>query len=140
MFIAPKVNRDFCPKERTLSCTFSVTPSGRILVVHVGGRVDTILGELRKLDLEALLDRLEDSLVVWAAHKRDTETLGSETTGTTDAVEVGIGLVGHVVVDGHVDALDVDTTTEDVGGDTDTGLELLELFVALDTRKELVLS
>jgi hypothetical protein len=103
------------------------------LIVHVGCGVDTILGELRKLDLEALFDGLEDGLVIWAADKRDTETLGSEATGTTDTVEVGVGLVGHVVVDRDVDALDVDTTTEDVGGDTDAGLELLELLVALDT-------
>jgi hypothetical protein len=90
--------------------------------------------------LEALLNRLEDGLVIGAAHERDTETLGSETTGTTHAVEVGIGLVGHVVVDGHVDALDIDTTTEDVSGDTDTRLELFELLVALDTMGELALN
>jgi hypothetical protein len=129
----------FCPKERTISCTFSVTLLERNLVVHVSGRVDTILRELGKLDLEALLNRLEDGLVIGAAHERDTETLGSETTGTTDTVEVGIGLVGHVVVDGHVDALDIDTTTEDVSGNTDTRLELFELLVTLDTIGELAL-
>lgn len=48
-------------------------------------------------------------------------------------MEVRVGFVGHVVVDGHVDALDIDTTTEDVSGDTNTGLELLELLVTLDT-------
>jgi hypothetical protein len=103
------------------------------LVVHVGCRVDTILGELGKLNLEALFDRFENGLVIWATDERDTETLGSETTGTTDTVEVGVGLVGHVVIDRDVNALDVDTTTKDVGGDTDAGLELLELLVALDT-------
>jgi hypothetical protein len=103
------------------------------LVVHVGSRVDAILGELGKRDLEALFNRLEDGLVIGAAHKRDTQTLCSETTGTTDTVEVGVGLVGHVVVDGDVDTLDIDTATEDVRGDTDTRLELLELLVALDT-------
>lgn len=55
-------------------------------------------------------------------------------------MKVGVGLVGHVVVDGDVDTLDIDTTTEDVSGDTDTGLELLKLLVALDTIYELVLS
>jgi hypothetical protein len=48
-------------------------------------------------------------------------------------MKVGVGLVRHVVVDGDVDALNIDTTSKDVGGDTDTSLELLELFVALDT-------
>ena len=55
-------------------------------------------------------------------------------------MKVGVGLVGHVVVDGDVDTLDIDTTTEDVSGDTDTGLELLKLLVALDTICELVLN
>jgi hypothetical protein len=55
-------------------------------------------------------------------------------------VKVGIGLVGHVVVDGDVDTLDIDTTTKDVSRNTDTGLELLELLVALDTIDELALN
>jgi len=48
-------------------------------------------------------------------------------------MKVRVSLVGHVVVDSDVDTLNIDTTTEDVGGDADTGLELLELLVALDT-------
>ena len=103
------------------------------LVVHVSRGVDTVLGELREGDLEPLLNGLEDSFVVRAADEGNTETLGSETTGTTDTMKVGVSLVGHVVVDGHIDTLYVDTTTKDVSGDTDTSLELLELLVALDT-------
>jgi hypothetical protein len=103
------------------------------LVVHVAGGVDAVLWELGDLGCEALFNGLENSLVVGAADKRDTQTLGTETTGTTDTMQVSISLVGHVVVDGNVDALDIDTTTEDVGRDTDTSLELLELLVTLDT-------
>lgn len=47
-------------------------------------------------------------------------------------MEVAVGVGGQVVVDGKVDALDVDTTAEDVGGDTDALLEVLELLVTLD--------
>lgn len=60
----------------------------RNLVVHVGAGIDTLLRELRERHLEALFDRLQNSLVFGAADERDTETLGSETTGTTDTVEV----------------------------------------------------
>ena len=55
-------------------------------------------------------------------------------------MKVRVSLVGHVVVDGYVDALDVDATTKDVSGDTDTGLELLELLVPLDTVEMLARS
>ena len=48
-------------------------------------------------------------------------------------MQVRIRFVGHIVVDGHIDTLDIDTTTEDVGGDADTSLEVLELLVTLDT-------
>jgi len=112
------------------------SPSSK-LVVHVCSRLDTILGELGKLDLEALLNRLENSLIIWAAHKRDAQTLGSETTGTTDTVKVSIGLVRHIVVDCHVDTLDIDTTAENISRDADTGLELLELLVTLDSKSRL---
>ena len=90
-------------------------------------------GYIRKSDLEALLDILQDLLIVLVAHKRDGETLCTETTGTTDAVEVGVGIGGEIVVDSQVDTLDIDTTAEDISGDTDALVELLKLLVALDT-------
>ena len=88
---------------------------------------------IRKSNLEALLDILQDLLIILVAHERDGKTLGTETTGTTDAVKVGVGIGGEIVVDGEVDTLDIDTTTEDVSGNTDTLVELLELFVTFDT-------
>ena len=88
---------------------------------------------IRKGDFEALLNVLEHLLVIFAADEGDRETLGTETTGTTDTVEVGIGISGQVVVDSKVDTFDIDTTTENVGGDTDTLVEFLELLVAFDT-------
>jgi hypothetical protein len=47
-------------------------------------------------------------------------------------MQVGICVLGQVVVDGQIDLLDIDTTAEDVRGDTDTLVEILELLVALD--------
>ncbi len=55
-------------------------------------------------------------------------------------MEVGVSIGGEVVVDGKIDAFNVDTSPEDVGGDADTLVEFLELFVALDTVKRLVLA
>lgn len=109
----------------------TTTPS-TTLVVHVGRRVDATIGEGWDIGSEALLDSLDDSLVLGVGDEGDGETLGTEATGTADAVEVRVRLVGHVVVDGDIDALNVDTAAEDVGGDTNTGLELLELLVTLD--------
>jgi hypothetical protein len=92
-----------------------------------------VSGYVRKSNLEALLNLLENLLIILVADEGDGETLGSETTGTTDTVQVGVGIGGKVVVDGQVDTLDIDTTTEDVSGNANALVELLELLVALDT-------
>jgi hypothetical protein len=95
--------------------------------------MDVVSGYVRKSNLEALLNLLENLLIILVADEGDGETLGSETTGTTDTVEVGVGVGGQIVVDSQVDTLDIDTTTEDVSGNTDTLVEFLEFLVALDT-------
>jgi hypothetical protein len=48
-------------------------------------------------------------------------------------MKVGVSITWQIIVDGQVDTLDINTTTEDIGGDADTLVELLELLVALDT-------
>lgn len=65
-----------------------------------------------------------------SADEGNGQALGAETTGTTDAVQVRVGVSRQIVVDSQVDTLDVDTAAEDVGGDTDTLIEVLELLVA----------
>lgn len=56
--------------------------------------------DIRKSDLETFLYRLEDLLILIRAHKRDGETLGTETAGTADAMEVRVRINGQIVVDG----------------------------------------
>ena len=46
--------------------------------------------------------------------------LGTETSGSGDTMQVGVGVLGHVVVEDDVDTLDVHATTEQVGGDQDS--------------------
>lgn len=88
---------------------------------------------LRDCDLESLADSLKHCLVTIAADKGDGKTLGTETTSTANAVQVGVGITWHVVVDSQVDTLDVDTTPENVGSNTDSLVELLEFLVSANT-------
>ena len=87
---------------------------------------------VRKSHFEAFLNLFEHVLIVLAADKGDAETLSAEASGTTDSVKVGVGISRKIVVDGKVDALNVDATTEDIGSNTDALVELLEFFVAFD--------
>jgi len=58
------------------------------LACHVGAGINASLWEFRKGNLETLLDRLQHLLISLAADERDGKTLSSETTGTTDTMEV----------------------------------------------------
>ena len=48
-------------------------------------------------------------------------------------MEVRISISGKIVVDCEVDTLNIDTTAEDISGNTDALVEVLELLVAFDT-------
>lgn len=100
---------------------------------HVGARVNALLRIFGKCNLEALLDLLQHLHVRLGTDKGDGETLGTETTGTTDAVKIGVGIGRQIIVDGQVDTLNINTTTEDISGNANTLVELLELLVTLDT-------
>jgi len=87
-------------------------------------------GYIRKGDLETLLDGGQDFLVLVGSDERDSKTLGAETASTTNAMEVGISIPRQIVVDCQVDTLDVNATTENVSGNADALVELLELLVS----------
>jgi hypothetical protein len=80
---------------RTTSTT-STQPHHKLLRLrsHVSGAVNTLLGIIGDLGVEALLDLLQHLLIGLAADERDGETLGTETTGTADTVEVRVGISG----------------------------------------------
>lgn len=47
-------------------------------------------------------------------------------------MKVAVGLLGHIEVEDNIDLLNIDTTTENVGGDHDSVLEGLEVSITLD--------
>jgi hypothetical protein len=62
----------------------------------VGGSLN-VLGKIRNGNNESLLDLLEYLLVLVVGDKSDTETLGTETSGSTDSVQVGVSVRGSVL-------------------------------------------
>lgn len=53
-------------------------------------------------------------------------------------MEIRVSIAREIVVDGEIDALDVNTTTEHVGGNTYTLIELFELLISFDTVRSSV--
>ena len=115
---------------RCVNATFGEFSVWKLAIVgQVGQRFD-----LREGNLESLLNRLQHLLICIAAHEGDRETLGSETTGTTNTMKIGISIGGEIVVNGEIDTLNINTSTKYISSDTDTLLEVLECLVSADTR------
>ena len=47
-------------------------------------------------------------------------------------MQIRIGICGEIVVDRQVDALNIDTTSENVGSDTNSLVKFLKLFISLN--------
>ncbi len=102
-----------------------------VLDLHVDALVNG-LGQLRDLNLKALLHLVEHLDVVVVGHKGNGQTLGAEATCTSYTVQVRVRVFRHVVVDDNVDALNVHAAAKDVGGAQNALLKLLERLVALE--------
>jgi len=92
-----------------------------------------LIGELLDAHLESALDLLKDFRVVLSTHKTDGETLGTESTSSSDSMQVGIRVLRHVVVEHDVDSLDIDTSAKQVGGHEDSSLKVFELAVPFES-------
>ncbi len=99
----------------------------------VRGQVD-LLGQLRDVNFEAVLNLVERLCVGFVRDERDCQTLkdktrwsqvqkvkvggeeylGSEATGSGHAMQVRVGVLGHVVVEHNVHSLDVHAAAEQV--------------------------
>ena len=100
-----------------------------LLGLTVSTDVD-FLRELGDLDFESVLDGLGGLGVFLVGNEGDGKTLGAESTGSGDSMQIGVGVLGHIVVEHDVHSLDIHTTSEEVGGDEDTALEVLEELVS----------
>ena len=86
-------------------------------------RVETAIVEFcQPLPLQPLtnhfLDLAHHRLILWLGQREGLPTLVGAAC-TTHAVCIGIGRIGHVVVDHMVDVDHVDTARSDIGGDED---------------------
>merc|ERR1712059_47002 len=88
--------------------------------------------QLADVDLEPRLYLVEDGRVLIAGDEGDGQTLRAEASRAANAVQVHVAAVRVVVVDDDVDALNIDTTPEEVGRHHDALLEVLEGSVAFD--------
>ena len=95
-------------------------------------RCINLIRKLWYVHLKSALHLVEYLLVRLAGNERDGKALGAETTSAANAVQELVRVVGKVVIDNNIDTLNVDTTSEQVCGNEDASIELLERFVLRD--------
>ena len=78
------------------------------------------------LGFKPTLHLLQHLLILRRTHERHRHAVGSETPRTTDTMQIGVASGREIVVDDHVDALHVDSAAEEIGGDENGRLALLE--------------
>jgi len=100
--------------------------------LHVSGRVD-LSRKSWNFDDESLLDLVENFSIFLGGDERDGKSFGSESSSSSDSVQISICIQRHVVIDDNVDLLNVNTSSKDVSGDHDADLKVLELFVLFDS-------
>ena len=100
----------------------------RLLLLRSDG-VEVLVDVLRDgLDLRVqVIFNVKHVVLVVLADKVDSQTQVTEPTGTTDSVQVRIGLSREVEVDDNVDRDDIDTSGKHIRGNQATRLSLLEI-------------
>merc|ERR1719320_510117 len=91
-----------------LTVTLSLNQIG-----HIHGHL-TDFGSVKLFDITEVTD-------ISFREKVDGHTLTTETSRTTDTVNVVLSVGGKVKVDAQRDLLDIDPTGQQIGGDQDTG-------------------
>ena len=81
--------------------------------------------------LESTLDLIQDLNILLRGNEWYGGTLCSKSSCSTNSVEILIGIRWHVKVDNNVDLLNIDTSTDKIGCNTDSVLTLLEVLVDL---------
>ncbi len=99
--------------------------AGAVFVLKVVAvpRMGDVAGNLI---FDELLDVAEEIDFIFGT-EGDGEAIGSGATGPADAVDVGLGLVGEVVVYDQSDVFHIDPASGDVGGDENGNEALFEL-------------
>lgn len=84
-------------------------------------------GHFVDLSVVELFDITEHADIV-GGDKVDSDTLSPESATTTDTMDVVLAVGGEIVVDDERDLLDINTASEQVGRDEDTGRAGAELL------------
>lgn len=96
-------------------------------IEHKLNQRGNVLGQLLDGSVVELLD-IRHHLLIGIHDEVDSSSLSSVTTRTTNTVNVVLTVSGEVVVDDQRDLLDINSTSEQIGGDQHTGSTSTELL------------
>ena len=99
-------------------CSFMVDFGFLTAAFRKVGLVDFLLDEFLNL---------QEAGIVMRSNEGDSHAVAVGTCSTSDAVHIVLRVAGRVVVDNHLDVIDVDASAHDVGGDEDVDVTVAEI-------------
>ena len=97
-----------------MSCNCKSNGSCWLSSLDVCWEVDFVR-QFADVHFESVLNLIQDLGVGLGGHEGDGQTLGAESAGAGHAMEVSVGVLGHVVVENNIHSLDVHPTAKQVG-------------------------
>lgn len=114
--------------------TFGLAVIRQMVALTVAGDID-LFRQLRDVHVESVLHVVQSLRVCLIADERDGQSFGSESSGASNTMQVSVRVFRHVVVEDDVHTLNVHSTTEQVGGNQNTLVEVFELLVTRQTNR-----
>lgn len=84
--------------------------------------------KLCHIHFKPVLDITEDAGIILIRHEGNGQVFGSKDTRTGHVAEVGVRVLGNVIIEDSVDTLSVRSSAKQIGGHQDPPLEVLELL------------
>ena len=95
-----------CTNKYSMIIVIVILCPDLLAALNVAAEVN-LVRQLSDVHLESVLDLVENLGVRLVTDEGDGQTLGTEPAGPGDSVEVGVSVLGHVIVEDNVDTLNI---------------------------------
>ena len=106
---------------RSISCSYSCSSLG----THVTADIN-LIRKFRNVHLEPTLHLIKHLLIGLTRNKRNSNPLRPKPARSSHTMQELIGIIREIIIDDNIDTLNVNTTSEQIGGYENPRIEILE--------------
>ena len=103
------------------SCSCSCSSLGTRVTAHIN-----LIRKFRNVHLEPTLHLIKHLLIGLTRNKRNSNPLRPKPARSSHTMQELIGIIREIIIDDNIDTLNVNTTSEQIGGYENPRIEILE--------------